>query len=406
MKNVAIVGFGEMGKRHGLDMESHSHGRIRVAGVVEPDDNKYKQGCEWMKASPRRYASVGQMLEELRPDGAVISAPNFLHLECLRPFSGKNIPLLVEKPLDSALEKIFGVVRFAAAHPAPVIVHHVMRYAPIVAKAKQLIERGELGKLCSFQFQQTIGGGMFHNFRRTMATGGGQLLEKATHDFDVLLHWAQSRPKRVSSVCKQQYYGGGRPDDLHCCDCPDAATCESAVRGDPKREFKDVKPSNDLCAFAKCVDIPDNELCVLELEDGVFGSYANTYFVNGFFSRVYQMIGTEALMRVCFSLPRAEKDGFDGKIEVYRNDGGYEKFEFDYEQRIHYNGSPAVTAHFLELLEGKQVKLHSPVDEAFAAELVALAAYESNRRGLPVEVADLLPADLKGLFANTFNTPR
>lgn len=402
MKKIVIIGFGEMGKRHGHDMESNSGGRIGVVGVYEPDDAKYAQGCEWMKTTPQRFDSIPQMLDELQPDGAVISSPNFCHLECLCHFAGRNIPLLLEKPLDSTLEKIFEIVRFTATYKSPIIVHHVMRYAPIVMKAKEIIDRGELGKICSFQFQQTVEGGMFHNFRRNMATGGGQLLEKATHDFDVMLHWVQAKPKRVTAVCKQQYFGGNRPDDLHCRDCADSATCESAIKYDSKRNFKDVNPSNDLCAFSKCVDVPDNELCMVELDNGVFGSYANTYFVEGYFSRVFQLIGTDAVMRVCFSLPASEKDLFDGKVEVYGKNSRYDKYEFHYHGRIHYNGSPGVVAHFFDLMDRKDVKPYSPVDEAFAAELIAIAAYESNRKGTYVTVTDLLPDDIKIMFAKSF----
>jgi len=395
MKNIVIVGFGGMGKRHGLDMEKISGRRIRVAGVFEPDDVKYAQGCEWLKPGPRRFTSIDRMLAELCPDGAIIASPNSRHWECLRHFAGKNIPLIVEKPLDSTMENIFEIVRFAAAYPAPIMVHHVMRYAPIVMKAKQLMEQKSLGKVCSFQFQQTTYGGHFHNFRRTMAGGGGQLLEKATHDFDVLLHLMQSCPKRVTAICKQQYFGGDRPDDLHCSNCAESPLCLE----------KSDNPQDDLCSFAKCVDVPDNELCMIELDNGVFGSYANTYFVWGgyFFSRVYQVIGTEAVMRICFTMPHPEKDHYDGKIEVYGNKGWYEKYEFDYEKRIHYNGSPRVVAHFLDLMEGKAAKSCSPVDEAFAAELIAIAAYESNRKGTFVNVMDLLPDDIKPLFTKSFS---
>ena len=109
-------------------------------------------------------------------------------------------------------------------------------------------------------------------------------------------------------------------------------------------------------------------------------------------------------MRVCFSVPAAEKDYFDGKVEVYGKKGKYEKFEFHYEGRIHYNGSPGVAAHFLDLMERKDVQPYSPVDEAFAAELIAIAAYESNAKGAYVEVTDLLPADIKPLFAKLFQS--
>ncbi len=404
MKKIVICGFGEMGKRHGLDMEELSGGQIEVAGVYEPDDVKYSQGCEWIKHSPERFSSIREMLDKVNPDGAIISSPNFQHLVNLREFKGRNIPLIIEKPLDSSLEKIFEILRFVRDYPAPVMVHHVMRYSPIVRKAKEILDQGKIGKISSFRFNQTIGGHMFHNFRRTMKTGGGQLLEKATHDFDVLLHWVESAPKRVSAICKQQKFGGNKPDDLHCCDCSEKDTCPESMAKHVKPAFKDVKPSNDLCVFAKCVDVPDNEVCMLELENGVFGTYSNTYFTHGFYSRVYEVYGTEGTMQLCFTLPnrkRTGNDDFDGTLEIYPNHDKYECHEFKYEGRIHYNGAPGVVAHFNNLMDGKD-KPYSPVDQAFAAELIAAAAYKSNDEKQQINIMDLLPEDLKPMLSEAF----
>lgn len=405
MKKIVICGFGEMGKRHGFDMEELSCGRIQVVGVYEPDDAMYIEGCNWLNHAPERFDSVRKMLDAVQPDGAIIASPNFTHLENLRLFAGKVIPLILEKPLDSSLDRIFDVVRFVESYQAPVAVHHGSRYAPILEKGKDIIFQGKIGKVASFRFNQTIPGTMFHNFRRRMSTGGGQLLEKATHDFDVLLHWVGSRPKRVSAICKQQVYGGERPDDLHCRGCSENKTCmSSADKMGMKRNFKDIKLNNDLCVFAKCVDVPDNEVCLLELENGIFGSYSNTYFINAFYSRVYEIIGTEGVMQISLTLPSCKKTesyDFDGLIEVFRNDYPYERYEFDYENRIHYNAAPAFVTHFYDLMNG-QTKSHSPVIQAFAAEMIALAAYKSNGKDKFIYIEDMLPDDMKTIFRKSF----
>lgn len=394
MKNIAIIGFGGMGKRHALDLEEFSGRRIRTAAVYEPSDEKYAQGCEWLGHSPKRFADIDRMLDEVKPDGAVVAAPNFLHWECLKHFTGRAIPLIIEKPLDSEMDRVCEIVRFASEYKAPIMVDHIMRYMPIVMKAKEIMGSGRLGKICSFLFQQTTHGRHTHNFRRTMAGGGGQLLEKATHDFDALLHLIPSKPLRVAAICKQQYFGGDKPDSLRCPDCDEYHLCPQSSK----------QPGNDLCSFAKCVDNPDNEICLIELENGVFGSYADTYFMFGgyYFNRMYQIIGTEAVMRICFTMPHPEKDHYDGKIEVYGHKAWYEKYEFDYEKRNHYNAPPRVTEHFFDLLSGRTSTPRSPVDEAFAAELIAIAAYKSNSEGTFVNIKDLIPDDMKTIFEKTF----
>ncbi|OGV35388.1 MAG: hypothetical protein A2020_06550 [Lentisphaerae bacterium GWF2_45_14] len=399
MKKIAVIGFGEMGKRHARDMEEHSRCELEIGGVYEPDDAKYRLGCEWLGKEARRFASPEQLLSELDPDGIIIASPNFCHLENLRMLKGRKIPVILEKPLDSSFEKICDVIRFVASYDAPVMVHHVMRYSPIVKKAKEIIESGTLGKVCSFHFSQTIGGHMWHNFRRNMKTGGGQLIEKATHDFDVLLHWCNSNPKRVAAICKRQRFGGDMPDDLHCNECSKKMSCDEYASGFhvARSNFKDVNLSNNLCCYAKCADVFDNETCLIELENGVFGTYTNTYFVENYFTRVYEVIGTEAIMRVGFS----KLNGYEGEIEL-RGRHIKANYSFAYEDRIHYNGAPGVATHFYNLICGNEKIPYSPVDQAFSAEMIALAAYKANETGTYINVKDLVPEDLKKVFAEAY----
>ena len=195
-KKVGIIGFGEMGKRHAKDIAQFSNGEIEVAGVIEPSDASYRAGCEWTGREPQRFASAADMRAKINLDGIIIATPNYLHWKYLSEFAGDSIPIILEKPLDTDIDKVRRIVRFAETYRGAIMVHHVMRYAPIILKARELIDAGAIGRIAGFTFVQFIHGGMFHNFRRTFKNGGGQLLEKATHDFDVLLFLTGSMPAR------------------------------------------------------------------------------------------------------------------------------------------------------------------------------------------------------------------
>lgn len=374
-EKVCIIGFGGMGKRHGKDLEEFTDGEIEIAGVFDPDDTSYDKGCEWMGKKPERFYSVHEMLENVKPDGAVIASPNFKHLESLLEFEGQNIPLILEKPLDTSHEKVLRIIDFINKYNAPVMVHHVMRYSPIVIKAKEIIESGMIGKLAGFEMVQFIHGAMFHNFRRTFKTGGGQLLEKATHDFDVLLFLTGAKPKRVAAICKCQYYGGDMPNDLTCSECIQKSECVDYE--ETPSTTHDTTNTKDLCVFAKEIDIYDIENCLIELDNGVSGTYSECFFSKSSFSRRYEFLGTEGFLALDFS---------KGNI-LLNNHEGEKVFSFDYKGRIHYNGAPGVAAHFLDLMKGVTSKVISPVDDAYAAEQISFAAYESNRTGSFINIS-------------------
>jgi len=373
-KKICIIGFGGMGKRHAKDLEEFSGGELEIAGVLEPSDESYNHGCEWMGKSPERFFSISEMLEKVQPDGAVISSPNSNHLDCLLKFKGKKIPLIIEKPLDTTFDKVLQIVDFCKEYEAPIMVHHVMRYSPIVVKAKEIIDSGQIGKIAGFEMVQFTHGAMFHNFRRTFKNGGGQLLEKGTHDFDVLLFLTDTMPSRVASMCKRQVYGGNMPNDLVCSKCDKTSECRHFE--ETPNTSHDSTNSKELCVYADEIDIFDYESCLIELENGISGTYSECFFSKAPFSRRYEFSGTEGFLAINFS-----------KREILlSNHNGDDTFSFDYEGHIHYNGAPGVAEHFLQLIKGETSKVISPVDEAFAAEQISFAAYRSNETGTFVNI--------------------
>ena len=369
------------------------------------NEKKYQQGTEWLGYAPEHFTSIPKMLDSIKLDGVIIASPNHTHWNALQHFEDKNIPLIIEKPLDSTYDKLLKIVEFAEKYKVPIMVHHVMRYAPIIKKAKVLICEGALGELCSFRLQLNGGGGHMHNFRRNKLSGGGQMLEKATHDLDIMLHLMNSSPKRVVAICKQQVFGGDKSDTLCCSDCDEKESCMMYTeRGGVKTgAVKDINVSKDLCVYAKSADIPDNELCIIELEDGTFGSQTNTFFIEQYYTRIYEIIGDAAVMRISLTaLPYETENSYQGKLEVFPRCGKVQKFEFEYENRIHYNGSPGVFEHFYDLMCDRTKKVISPVNEAFAAEMIAIAAYRSSDLGEYITIKDILPEKLQTSFSNIF----
>ena len=347
------------------------------------------------------------MLGEKSLDGVLITSPNNTHLLNLREFAGQKIPILLEKPLDTMPEVVAEIVRFASCYEGIIVVDHVMRYAPIIQRARQIVESGKLGKLASFQFSQRVCSGPFNTFRRTFEGGGGQIIEKATHDLDVLLYLFDALPDKVAMISRQHVIGGDKPNDLRCAVCDERLHCPAAYHSDSiKTGIKDISLENDLCVYAQEVDVPDNETCLIEMTDGTFGTYSHTYFceMRGH-SRIYEVIGTEGAMSLQLS---AEDPDYRGVIRVFpRNRSGeVETYDYDYHGKIHYNGGPYVARHFYNLMTGAETKGFTTVNQAFVAEMLGFAAIKASREGRFVPVASLVPEDLQAAYASTYRGAR
>lgn len=404
--NVGIIGFGEMGKRHALEYHNATRGKMNFVAVVEPEDARYKEGCEWYGKTPKRYDNVNDMLKAESLDGIIIASPNCFHLENLKDCMSSNLPLMIEKPLESSFDKICDLVRLTHSYKAPIMVDHVMRYAPIIQKSKKLIQAGEIGKVCSFNFVQYHGGGaLFSTYRRTMAAGGGQLLEKATHDLDVAFYLCGSAPRRVTGICRLQKYGGDKSENLTCSSCDDFECPSRVSKGaNSGGTIQDIGLSHDLCAYSKIIDVYDNEMCLIECNNNIFGVYSQCFFGGNHFSRRYEVIGTEGILYLELSMPERNIN-YNGKITLARNNKNSstkEEYKFDYEGRIHYNGGPFAGRHFYKMIQGK-VEPFTRVEDAFAAEMVGIGAMRSSsdQRSIDIE-REIVPDDLKATFKKAY----
>ena len=404
---VGIIGFGEMGKRHAREYYDATNGKMNFIAVVEPEETRYQEGCEWYGRKPRRYTSVKEMLKNEALDALIIASPNCTHLENQRDCMKSNLPLMLEKPLESSFDKICELVRLTALYKAPIMVDHVMRYAPIIKKAKSIIELGEIGKVCSFNFVQYHNGqALFTTFRRTLAGGGGQLIEKATHDLDIAFYLCNAAPRRVSGISRLQKFGGDKPEKLTCSKCDDFE-CPNRINMNVNYQetVKDVNCSHDLCAYSKVVDVYDNEMCLIDCTNNVFGVYSHCYFVQNHFSRRYEIIGTEGVLYIELSM-REKSNDYDGRITLARNSKKItkrEEYKFDYEGKIHYNGGPFAGQHFYKVIQGK-AQPFTTVQDAFAAEMVGIAAMKSSQEKRQINIEqDVVPQDLVNFSKKPIN---
>jgi predicted dehydrogenase len=198
------------------------------------------------------------------------------------------------------------------------------------------------------------------------------------------------------------------PNDLYCRACDRKAACPESITNtldrwvsQPVEEAKGSE-TKDLCVFAKEVDSPDNETCLMQFSDGTFGSYTQTFFTPfSYHHRVYELIGTEAAMEIDLGVE-------EGQILLCRRYGAVRDktvFHFDYMGRNHYNGDAGMTRHFYQVILGKEPP-QTTVSQAFVAEMVGYAAIRSSEEDAFLSIPSLLPTDLSPLWSrNPYTAP-
>lgn len=178
---IAVAGAGLIGKRHVEEVVASS--AAELAAIVDPGP----AGPELAgKYDVPLYSSLTELFEADRPDGVILATPNQMHvdggLQC--------VSVIVEKPIGDTVADARRLVEAGESSGVPVLTGHHRNYSPIMARAREIVRGGELGRIVAVTgtalFAKPdeyfeVGGG----WRRM--PGGGPILLNLTHEVNNLL---------------------------------------------------------------------------------------------------------------------------------------------------------------------------------------------------------------------------
>ena len=139
---LAVIGAGLIGRRHAEHVAGEPG--TTLAAVVDPSpagrEEAQRLGAPW-------FASLAEMLAADRPEGVIIATPNQLHVAGGLEAVAAGIPAIVEKPLADDLAGAARLVAAAEKAGVPLLTGHHRRYNPMIARAKEIVESGRLGRV-------------------------------------------------------------------------------------------------------------------------------------------------------------------------------------------------------------------------------------------------------------------
>lgn len=181
---VALVGAGVIGKAHAALLAALPPEEGRLVAIADPGP-----GAAGLAESLRvpRFDGIEAMLDEARPDAAIIATPNHLHVPHARACIARGVPVLVEKPLAEDLPGALAIADEAERAGVPLLVGHFRRHNPVVRRARELVREGRLGRLVSVSADSMVlkPDGYFDTAWRR-EPGGGPVLINLVHDIDAL----------------------------------------------------------------------------------------------------------------------------------------------------------------------------------------------------------------------------
>jgi len=199
--NVAIIGFGLIGKKRYLNLYKSNLVSICEKKKLEKNFTKYQ-------------CSANKIFKDASIDVVIISTSHSslykLALSALE--GGKHV--FVEKPGALSFKNLRELIKFAEKKKLVFFVGYNLRFHPAIAKAKELVQKKVIGELMYLKISYGHGGrlnyGSEWRFNKKIS-GGGELIDKGSHLIDLSTMFLGRFSKFYSNL--KNYYWHSKLDD-------------------------------------------------------------------------------------------------------------------------------------------------------------------------------------------------
>lgn len=320
-----------------------------------------------------------EILENPLIDAVFIATPDDTHgdisLEAIR--YDKHI--LLEKPLDITIAKVEKLERSLKNYPKVFMVAYVLRYAPLYAKAKEIVDCGLIGEVYLANGTDHIDYGSYAFFRdwhRKKEKSHSLLLQKASHSLDIINWLVGANPSQVVGLGGLEVFGSpgavkkfGQPlqEPRFCHSCPIEEECEESLlnlKKNKKIDWHDKWP--DQCVFDEEIDIQDHQALLILYENRAKVTYTLCQF-SAYYRREFQLFGTKGELY------------FDDECNTITVNNRYKNEKTCYEftgNLNHSGGDDAMVMEFVECVKGRQ-RVRSGIESSASVTRLVLAAQDA-----------------------------
>lgn len=197
MLNVGLMGCGRIAQLKHLDVLAKLP-QTRVVALAETDAARR---TEAMQRAPQAtpYAGYRDLLQQSAAEAVVICLPTTLHAEAaVAAFeAGKHVYL--EKPIALSLDEAERVVAAWQRAGTTGMIGFNFRFSPLYREARRQVRAGALGTLVAARSVFSAAARSLPEWKQTRRTGGGVLLDLASHHVDLARFLFDEEIERVQA---------------------------------------------------------------------------------------------------------------------------------------------------------------------------------------------------------------
>lgn len=182
--NIGIIGYGAIAKNVHLPTLLRIPG-VTVSAIAESDAARLAQSQQDLPQA-RCFADYQDLLALPDVQGVILSLPTALHAPAALSTIAGNKHLYLEKPLADDLVDARSVVDAWRESDITAMIGYNLRFHPLYQELKQQIDARVAGDLVAMRTVFHTGSGGQPAWKQKRASGGGVLLDLASHHVDLI----------------------------------------------------------------------------------------------------------------------------------------------------------------------------------------------------------------------------
>ncbi len=217
-RRYAVVGLGARAQAFVNALAGPYSDRAELVGFCDVNQTRMAVHNRWLAekhgAAPvPQYdaADFGRMLTEQRVEAVVVTSMDRTHDDYIVGALEAGLDVITEKPMTMDPERCKRILAAAEKSSGSVRVAFNYRYNPVHEKVREVLASGAIGEIGSVHFEWLLdvrhGADYFRRWHRDKANGGGLMVHKATHHFDLVNWWIGAEPVTVFADGKLFFYG-------------------------------------------------------------------------------------------------------------------------------------------------------------------------------------------------------
>jgi len=216
---MAVIGTGGMGGYHARGFRDDPN--VDLRWTVDIDFARAEQLAA--ETGARATADMNEALADPEVDAVLVALPTSLHRMATEAAANAGKHVFCEKPIARTAEDGRAMVAACEAAGVTLMIGHVVRFFPEWARAKEIIERGEIGQVGMIRARRTNPPVQERSpWFADVEKNGGVVLDLMVHELDTLcwifgdverlfahgLTYTPAQPKRDYAIASLKFRSG------------------------------------------------------------------------------------------------------------------------------------------------------------------------------------------------------